>query len=85
MVEMTGYNADGSVSDRRVYGYVGGSAPSEFAYHGPDGKVYERTTYSEYEFNSRGDWIKRKETSEETFNRKSTSIVSREIEYYSPK
>jgi hypothetical protein len=86
MLEMTGYNSDGRVSDRRVYGYAGDNrAPSEFAYYGPDGKAHERTTYSEYEFNSRGDWIKRKETSEETFNRKSISIVSREIEYYSPK
>jgi hypothetical protein len=86
MIEMTGYNADGPISDRRVYGYVGDNgAPSEFAYYGPDGKVYERTIYSDYEFNSRGDWIKRKETTEETLNRKSVSIVSREIEYYSPK
>ncbi len=37
---------------------------------------------SDYEFNSQGDWVKRKETREERFNRKSVSLTIREIEYY---
>ena len=35
-----------------------------------------------YEFNSRGDWVKRKETTEETFNRKTISWKIRQIEYF---
>jgi len=36
-------------------------------YYGPDGKIYERTSYTDYEFNSKGDWIKQRVTTEETF------------------
>lgn len=62
LLEMIGYDDEGRVSVRRVYGYAGDNrVPSQFAYYGSDGKVYERTTYTAYEFNSRGDWIKRKE------------------------
>jgi len=56
--------------------------PSGFAYFGSDGRIYERTTYTDYEFNSKGDWIKRKQNKEETFNRRSVSMTFREIEYY---
>ena len=51
-------------------------------YYGPDGKIYERTTYTDYEFNPKGDWIKRKQTTEETFNRRSVSMANPEIEYF---
>jgi hypothetical protein len=82
MIEMT--QSDGArVVDRRIYSYTGESrVPSGFAYVGRDGKVYERTTYSDYEYNPRGDWIKRKETMELTFNRKNVLWVFREIEYF---
>jgi hypothetical protein len=83
MIEGTGYDRDGQISDRRVYSYSGDDyVPSGFTYYGRDGKVYERTGYTDYEFNSRGDWLKRKQTSEQTFNRRSVSITFREIEYY---
>lgn len=83
MVETTGYGSDGQVSSRRVYGYSGDERfPSSFAYYDGKGNVYERTSYSDYEFNSQGDWIRRKETREERFNRKSVSSTVREIEYY---
>jgi hypothetical protein len=83
MIEGTGYDRDGQISDRRVYSYSGDDhVPSGFTYYGRDGKVYERTGYTDYEFNSRGDWVKRKQTSERTFNRRSVSITFREIEYY---
>jgi YD repeat-containing protein len=68
---------------KRVYSYSGDQrAPSGFTYVGRNGKVYERISYSDYEFNSHNDWIKRKETSEETFNRRTVSWTFREIEYY---
>jgi hypothetical protein len=83
LIEMTGLNSDGQVSNRRVYGYSGDQiVPSNFVYYDGKGSVHERTIYSDYEFNSQGDWIRRKETKEESFNRRSISLVLREIEYY---
>ena len=83
MIEMTGYDVDGKVSSRRVYGYSGDEkVPSSFAYYDGKGDVYERTIYSDYEFNPQGDWVRRKETKEERFNRRSVSSTVREIEYY---
>jgi len=86
IVEVTRYDGEGQVTDRRVYSYSGNSRlPLTFTYYGRDGKVYDKTTYSDYEFNARGDWVKRTETREQTFNRRSVSITSREIEYYMDK
>ena len=83
LIETTGYDGDDRVSSRRVYSYSGDQRiPSDFMYYGGDGKIYERTTYTDYEFNSKGDWIKRKHTTEETFNRRHVSMFHREIEYY---
>jgi hypothetical protein len=83
MIEMTSYGSDGQVSNWRVYGYSGNErGPSSFAYYDGKGNVHERTTYSDYEFNSQGDWIRRKETRVESFNRRSVSSTVRQIEYY---
>ncbi len=83
IVEMTGYDREGQVTERRVYSYSGNSrVPSTVTYYGGDGKVYDRTAYSDYEFNARGDWVKRTETREQAFNRRSVSTTFREIEYY---
>lgn len=83
LIETTGYDGDSRLTDRRIYRFSADDrVPFEFAYYGPDGRVYERTTYTDYEFNSKGDWVKRRETKEETFNRHSVSIAFREIEYY---
>ena len=89
-VETTGYDNLGQLSDRRVYAYSGDEhVPSSFVYYGPNGKVSERTTYSEYEFNANGDWIRRKDSTDEPYehrgvviSRRSVSITFREIEYY---
>lgn len=81
--ETVGYDGDSQITDRRVYSYSGDErVPSGFSYHGRDGKVYERTTYTDYEFNSHGDWLKRRQTTVESFNRVSVSMMIREIEYY---
>jgi hypothetical protein len=84
MVEMDSGDGNGKPT-RRVYSYTGDDRfPSGFQYIGGDGRVYEQTSYSDYEFNSQGDWIKRMEMTEETvnrtFNRKSVSWMFREIE-----
>jgi hypothetical protein len=78
---------------RRVFAYSADErVPSSFVYYGPDGEVAERTTYRDYEFNSHGDWTRRKQTREETFThqgvshtRRSVSTTLREIEYHAPK
>jgi hypothetical protein len=83
LTELTGYDREGQVSDRHVYTYSGDSrVPSTATYYGRDDKVYDKSVYSDYEFNERGDWVKRKQTREQTFNRTSVSMIIREIEYY---
>ena len=82
LTETTGYG-NSQVTSRRVFTYTGEErVPAELTYYGRNGKIYERTTYTDYEFNSKGDWLKRKETTEETFNRRHVSMSYREIEYY---
>jgi hypothetical protein len=82
LIESTGFDGENQVTDRRVYTYSGDERVSlEFTYYGRDGKISGRTMYTDYEFNSKGDWIKRKET-KESFNRRSISMTYREIEYY---
>jgi hypothetical protein len=54
----------------------------DFTYYGRADKISERTSYTNYEFNSKGDWIKQKQTTEESFNRRHVSMFYREIEYY---
>jgi len=84
LIEITGYDGDDRLTDRRVYTFSGDDrAPLEFMYYGSDGKIRERTIYTEYEFNSNGDWINRKQTTEGTYTRRSVSMVYREIEYFS--
>jgi hypothetical protein len=83
LIETANYEENGEVSARRVYKYEGNKrVPSEFAYIGRTGKVYERIVYTDYVFNSHGDWVKRKQTSEETLDRKSIAFMLRNIEYY---
>ena len=73
----------GQITVRRVYSYTGDErVPSTFTYYDQEGKVRERTTYTDYEFNSTGDWLKRKQTTEETLNRVTVALVTREIDYY---
>lgn len=83
MTEMTVRDRRGRVSSRRVYGYSGDErVPSSFAYYDGKGNVYERTTYSDYKFNSQGDWVSRQEATEERLNLRRVSLTVREIEYY---
>ena len=83
MTEMTGLDRRRRVSSRRLYSYSGDErVPSSFASYDGKGNVYERTTYSDYKFNSQGDWVSRKEATEERLNRRSVSLTVREIEYH---
>jgi YD repeat-containing protein len=67
LTEVTRYGGDSQLSSRRVYTYSGDErVPSEFTYYGGDGSIYERDFLrADYEFNSKGDWIKRRQTAEE--------------------
>ena len=83
LIETTGHDGDDRVSSRRVYTYSGDErVPSVFVYYDRDGKIRLRTTYTDYKFNSKGDWTERKQTTDETPNRHSVSMFHREIEYY---
>lgn len=81
-------------SSQRTYKYEGRlRVPAEETIIYPKSKfnvtgtIY-KSTYSEYEFNSKGDWIKRKSTSESSSldgrsnNKASVSLYFRAIEYY---
>ena len=82
MIEIAEYGDDGRGPARRAYRYEGDSqVPFEFIYYGHDGQAYSKTTYTDYEFNSQGDWVKRKETDQRS-NRKYVSWTLRKIEYY---
>lgn len=86
LTELTGYDREGQVLDRHVYTYSGDNrVPSTATRYGRDGKVYDKSLYSDYEFNERGDWVKRKQTREHRFNRTTVSMFLREIEYYQRK
>ena len=93
LIETTGFSAEGQMLSRRVYGYSADErVPSSFVYYRRDGEVADRTTYSDYEFNSHGDWTRRKQIREAadlsgngSNTRRSVSITLREIEYYTQK
>lgn len=83
LIEAAGHGGNDQLSDRRVYTYANNErVPTTFTYYGRDGKVYDRITYSGYEFNSIGDWTKRKETDAQDPNKNRVSLVTRTIEYY---
>ena len=82
LLETRGYRND-SLTNRRIYSYSGDDrVPSGFTSYNSDGIIHERTEYSDYEFNSKGDWIRRKQNTKESFNPRVVSMTYREIEYY---
>lgn len=86
LIETIRYDDGGQATDKQVSTYdKDQQVPSSFTYYGRDGKVYIKTVYMEYEFNSQGDWIKRKEITEEIYNQKRASLTFRDIEYYGGK
>jgi hypothetical protein len=90
LTEQTGYDQVGMPDVRRVYTYEGSTiVPSSFTYLDGRGRIHEHIVYSDYEFNSPRDWVKRKETSEESIYlgerkviQKGISLKFRQIEYY---
>jgi hypothetical protein len=86
MIEDKSVDPDGSVSEKLTYIYNSDERfPSGSISIGGDGKPYSKDTYSAYEVNSRGDWIKRREIQEnlaQPDQAKTTAIVTRTIEYY---
>lgn len=82
LIEITGYDGDSRITDRRVYKFSRDDrVPTEFNYHGSDGRVYERTTYTDYKFNSKGDWIQRRQTKKNHSTAIVFQMTFREIEY----
>src|SRR5262245_10872109 len=72
---------------RWTYKYEGENRfpESELSFAGYGNNPSSTVTYTDYEFNPQGDWIKRKETSKETTGRTTVSIHYRSIEYYTAK
>ena len=74
---------DGSLIKRSLYTYSGEErVPAEIVQYNSDNMVSERSAYSEYEFNSKGDWTKRREAKDERFKQRQVLITQREIEYW---
>ncbi|HMS43577.1 MAG TPA: hypothetical protein PKE69_25340 [Pyrinomonadaceae bacterium] len=72
------YTTNGTQYGKDVYEYVGeNNAPAKFTYTDSRNEKSVSIIYTNYEFNSEGDWVKR----EETDNGK-LSFVERAIEYY---
>ena len=86
LIEDKSVDPDGSVSEKQTFSYNSDERfPSGSISIGSNGKPYAKDTYSAYELNSRGDWIKRREIQEhpDQPNRaKTIAIVTRTIEYY---
>ena len=86
LIESDSVDPDGSISEKQTFIYNGnGRFPSGSISRGSDGKPKEKETYSDYEVNSRGDWIRRREIVEhlDQPNRpKTITIIIRTIDYY---
>lgn len=86
LIEWASVDTDGSISEKQTFIYNGDDRfPSGSIGIGSDGKPDLRETYSGYEMNSRGDWIKRREIVEhldQPNQAKTIRIITRTIDYY---
>jgi hypothetical protein len=86
LIEWESVDLDGSISEKQTFIYNGDERfPSGSIGIGSDGKPDSRETYSDYEVNSRGDWIKRREIVEhldQPNQAKTIRIITRTIDYY---
>lgn len=86
LIEYKSFNHDGSFSEKHTFSYNSDERfPSGSISIGSDDKPYSKDTYSAYEMNSRGDWIKRREIQaplDQPGRSKTIAIVTRTIEYY---
>jgi hypothetical protein len=71
-------------SERESNGFVG-PVKRAHEFDGNSNNPRSTTTYTDYELNPQGDWIKRKETRQETGGRTYVAIQYRRIEYYPAK
>lgn len=81
--ESQNVDPDGKITSKRVYGYEGDQRfPKEYIYIGSDGKTSFKVTYTEYELNPQGDWIKRKSMMERSDGPTYVSLNYRSIDYH---
>jgi hypothetical protein len=84
--ETQSVDKDGSISNRRVYRYEGDSRfPSGYHYIERDGRAAFGVTYTDYELNAVGDWVKRKTKTVDHGGRTRVSQDFRTIEYHPAK
>jgi hypothetical protein len=80
VTEIARFDGNGQAGDRRVYSSTGEfRVPATFTYDGRDGRVFDRTAYSDYAFNAQGDWVKRTQTRVDERGETHVSTVFRKI------
>jgi len=84
--EMQAIHSGGNRS-RLAYKYEGEKRfpESQVSFEGDSNNPRYIVTYTDYEFNSQGDWIKRKETVKDATGRTTVSIRYQSLEYYPAK
>jgi hypothetical protein len=81
--EYKSLDSAGKLNGRVTYNYEGKNRfPSKSTYFNSDGKTSQESTYSEYQINSHGDWIKRKASINDFDGVVRISFDYRDIEYY---
>ncbi len=81
-IEMQAYDAAGIRYSQSVYRYEGRQRyPGQYLSYDRNGTRSSKITYSDYEFNSRGDWIRHKSTAETTGRPAASALTLRTIEY----
>lgn len=74
---------EGKIGDKRVYSYEGEKHfPEGYSYIDANDKLRFKVSYSEYEFNPQGDWIKRRETTTSPSSPTTISINYQTLEYH---
>ena len=84
--EMQVIHSDGT-RYRLTYKYDGEKRfpESQNSFEADNNTPKSTVTYTDYEFNPQGDWIKRKETVKEATGRTTVAIHYQSLEYYSPR
>jgi len=83
MSEFKSVDSAGKLNSRWIYSYEGkGRFPSGSIYFDSDDKARGAYLYSDYELNSHGDWVRRKESIKDSDGVVRIAFKYRKIEYY---
>jgi hypothetical protein len=83
LTETTVFDGKGQMTYHNITVFNGESkTPASSTYFRPDGKKSSQITYSEYELNTQGDWVKRTETHVDSRGETQVSLKYRTIVYF---